>query len=165
MDLPRYSTYIKVTILNNFRTFWAKFSWGQVALAGGRPYLILGIICLIGMLGTGVVLIWARRKIPWGISIYLGLVVALSWVYTLVIGIVIRPLILPAFITSARYAYPAIVPTALILNTGWWGAGALLGRLIARRRRLPPVTGKLVFFGLFLCLDIYSLVSIIQYFR
>jgi hypothetical protein len=165
LDLARYSGYTLLTIENNFRTFWAKFSWGQLVLSGNKPYLPLGLVSLAGILGTCVVLILGRRKIPWGMVAFLCLVGGLSWAYTLLIGIVIKPLIQPGFITGARYAYPGIVPTALVLNTGWWGAGALAGQLITRKRRLPPMTGKLVFCGLFLCLDGYALFSIIQYFR
>ena len=165
LDLSRYSGYTLLTIKNNFRTFWAKFGWGQVVLSGYQPYLPLGVVSLAGILGAGAVLIRGRRKIPWGIVVFLCLVGGLSWVYTLLIGVIIRPLIQPGFITGARYAYPVIVPTALVLNTGWWGAGTLAGQLITRKLRLPPMTGKLVFFGLFLCLDGYALFSIIQYFR
>jgi hypothetical protein len=165
LDMPRYSGYTLLTIETNFRTFWAKFGWGQVDLSGSKPYRLLGVVSLIGILGAGAVLIWGRRKIPWGIVVFLCLVGGLSWVYTLLIGIIIRPLIQPGFITGARYAYPAIVPTALVFNTGWWGVGTLTRQLITRKIRLSPMTGKLVFFGLFFCLDVYALFSIIQYFR
>ena len=165
LDFTKYSGYTLLTIENNFRTFWAKFGWGQVVLSGDKPYLLLGVVSLAGILGTGVVLILGRRKIPWGMIAFLCLAGGSSWAYTLLIGSVIKPLIQLGFITGARYAYPGIVPTALVLNTGWWGAGALAGQLITRKRRLPPMTGMLVFCGLFLCLDGYALFSILQYFR
>ncbi len=165
LDLGRYRAYTLLTIENNFRTFWAKFSWGQVVLSGSKPYLPLGMVSLAGIFGTGAVLVLGRRKIPWGMVAFLCLVGGLSWAYTLLIGVVIQPLIQPGFITGARYAYPAIVPTALLLDTGWWGVGTLAGQLITRKLRLPLMTGKLVFLGLFLCLDGYALFSILQYYR
>jgi hypothetical protein len=165
LDSPRYSGYLLLTIENNFRSFWAKFGWGQVVLLGYQPYLVLGIFSLAGILGASAVLIKGRRKIPWGMVAFICLVGGLSWVYTLAIGVVLRPLVLPGFITSARYAYPAIVPSALVLNAGWWGVGILASRLITRKHRLPQMTGKLIFFGLFLFLDAYSFISIIRFFR
>jgi hypothetical protein len=44
--------YFDVTLQNLLRTFWAKFGWGNVLLMGHKPYLFLGIISLIGILGA-----------------------------------------------------------------------------------------------------------------
>ena len=165
LDLPRYQGYALLTAENLFRTFWAKFSWGQVALIGLKPYWLFLLATLVCGIGLVEILVRRWRQIPWKILIFLLLVAGLSWVYDLLIGIIIRPLIEPNFITAARYAYPAIVPTALVLNAGWWGTGILVKRLIPKSLHLPRWTGQIVYFVLFFCLDAYGLISIIQFYR
>ena len=64
------------------------------------------------------------------------------------------------FIPGARYAYPAIIPTLLALNAGWLE----IARPLARWLRLPPIAKYMVYFLLFLGLDVAAIASIIRFY-
>jgi hypothetical protein len=62
------------------------------------------------------------------------------------------------FIPSARYLYPGMVVIVFVLWAGWWEV------LRVFERWLPTWMRGLVYFILFLGLDVYALVSLVSYF-
>lgn len=153
--------YYQLTTRNLLRTFWAKFGWDHVPLIlpfTHRPYFVLAIFTLAGLGGAGIAL-WRRRfALPWNILLFLSIVLAG------VLGVVFLrgdySLIFPSSIPSARYAYPVIIPTLLVLNTGWFE----ILHYVERWTRIAPSAKFLVYFLLFLGLDIASILSLIHFY-
>jgi len=147
------------------RTFWAQFGWGHVSLLGNKPYRLLAVITLLGAAG---VLVWFARHLfrkftfPWETVALLALLFVGTWVGTLSRGAIylgITRLYLPV----ARYASPAIVPTMVLLSTGWLELLNIPLRWHGLRKYYP-VTLLLIWFTAWLTLDIYSIASILAYY-
>ena len=112
--------YLIATAKNLVRTFWAKFGWGHVSLMGSKPYRILAIITGIMVIAAFIRLIRLRKSMPWPIIAFFAITLLLIWGAALLRGLTsIRWLSNFVYIPVARYAYPAIIPTVLLLNLGW----------------------------------------------
>ncbi|MBE3039175.1 MAG: DUF2142 domain-containing protein [Chloroflexi bacterium] len=143
---------------NMLRTFWAKFGWGHVPLAGSKPYRVLAVVTLLGMAGAG----WAtwrrRHALPWEVLLLLGLALLGIWVPAILRGI--GSLFGWAFIPSARYAYSVIIPTLLVLNVGWLEILRLLGRWL----RMAPKVQIAAYLLFFVALDALSILTITRFY-
>jgi hypothetical protein len=111
-------SYYKSTIRLLLHTFWARFGWAQVTLVGYRPYLILGLFSLAGISGSVVAFLRHRKQIRWDQFFFLGLAVIVLWGSALLRGVT-SFMDGGYFFPVARYAYPVIIPTMLVLNIGW----------------------------------------------
>ena len=158
-DPAPFASYYRSTVKLLFHTFWARFGWGQVTLAGYRPYLLLGILTLAGLAGAAAAFWKRRRKIRWDIFTFLGIALVALWGAALLRGI---PSHIDGgyFIPVARYAYPAILPTMLVLNIGWLE----IMRWIDEHAKIPRRYQLWVLIGLFVLLDILSMYSIYNFF-
>lgn len=161
------------------RTFWAKFGWGNVPLEGSRPYRPLAALTFVG-LGAALLALWTeRRGLQGHTALLLILALLLTWVPTLLRSSIY--LGLPNLYTPvARYAYPAIIPSLLVLNLGWLQAGRWLAAVwqklvwqlvgssqfcllltdLNRRLNLQYV----VYFLFFIGLDALALYSVLRYY-
>jgi hypothetical protein len=158
VDLKAAGWYYRVTALNLVRTFWAKFGWGNVPLLGHKPYRVVGVVTLLGVLGA-LSVIWRKRKaMPWDTLVFLGLVMLGIWGITWIRGSVY--LFRWIFIPSARYAFPAIIPTMLVLNLGWLG----IIRWIMGWLRSPDWMPYAVYGGLWLVFDMYAVISLLAFY-
>jgi hypothetical protein len=154
--VPYYQSAIKMLL----HTFWARFGWAQVTLIGYRPYAVLGLFSLAGLVGA-VVAFWnQRRNIRWELFIFLGLSLISLWGAALVRGVT-SYIDGGYFIPVARYAYPAILPTMLILNIGWLE----ITRWIEKLFKIPRKYQIWGIISIFLILDIVSVISISSFFR
>ncbi len=64
------------------------------------------------------------------------------------------------FLPASRYAYPAIIPTVIVLNTGWLE----IFRTIRGWFRLKEYVLYVIYSAAFLSLDLLALLSIIKFF-
>lgn len=142
------------------RTFWAKFGWGHVPLLGHKPYRPLALVTLIGVLGFIGYAVFRFKHIRWDIALLFGLGILAVWGITLIRGSNYLFVRIPIFYPVARYAYPVIIPTLLLLVTGWISLLHIAGRWF------PKITRYLSFLPLvfLLILAVYSLVSITEYY-
>ena len=156
-DTQMTSALYRRTIRNLFQSFWARFAWNQIALPVSW-YSSLALLTATGVLGAvaGGYKRWKTKCLRWKFAV--------SW-FTLAAGLVwLAALVrqnlpfwgLNLFIPGARYAYPAIIPTTFILAGGW----ATIANFSKYRR---VVWGLLL--ALFLVLDVYSIVTIVEYYR
>jgi hypothetical protein len=137
-----------------FRTFWARFGWGNVPLAGKRPYLILLIITIASLCGSAIFIWRNRRKIDLALFGLGVIVLASIWGITLVRGI--GSVFVRTLYPVARYAYPSILPAMLLLNIGWF-AGS---EPAIRYTHLPRKALTASFFLLFIGFDVFALWSL-----
>ena len=150
--------YYQTTAANLLRTFWGKFGWGHVPLIGGKPYLILLLVTLVGILG-GLLFLWRSwRSLKWDIVILLGAALLEIWGAAFLRGI--TSIKGNVFIPGARYAYPAIIPTVMILSVGWLEIPHFLNRWI----RIPIWVQLVSYFGFFIGLDLLSILSIARFY-
>lgn len=163
LDWRASSAYYLSAGANLTRTFWAKFGWGNVPLLGSRPYRLLVGFTLIGVAGSALALLRARsrlRKLNWASISVLGLALIAIWGLGLIRGagsFWTRW----AFIPGARFVFPAIIPTALMLSLGWLEAEHWAWRSLGSRIRSLPV----IALALFLALDVYAVVSLMSFYR
>jgi hypothetical protein len=162
LDWPNTNWYYQPSMENLLRTFWAKFGWGNVLLLGNKPYRNLAIITLAGIFGAGLAIRRRRRSLPWDVLFFLGLALFGVWGATLVRGIdAVVSFSGRTFIPSARYAYPAIIPSLLLLNRGWLE----LMRQIDRLSPIPLKKAMFICYGLFFVgLDLLSIISLRNHF-
>lgn len=153
-DLPVTRWYYQSALENLLRTFWGKFGWGHVALLGAKPYLFLGAVLAVGLIGAALTLWQRRRSLDWHTLIWLALALALVWGAALWRGVV--SLTGTIFIPGARYAFPMIIPLVLLLVQGWRKGLSLV--------RLPGWAGSLLVVLFLLGLDILALASLVGYY-
>jgi hypothetical protein len=150
-----YYRYTSATLL---RTFWAKFGWGNVPLLGSKPYRVLAVVTLLGMAGSAWA-IWQRRHtLPWEVILLLGLALLGIWIQAIERGL--GSLFDGYFFPGARYAFPAILPTVLLLNAGWLEVLRKLGRWL----RMDPKIQSMAYLLLFAMLDVLSILSIARFY-
>ena len=153
--VPYYKSATKML----FHTFWARFGWAQVTLVGFRPYSILGFFTLVGIAGAVVAFWRSRKRIHWELLIFLGLALVSLWGAALLRGIT-SYINGGYFIPVARYAFPVIIPSMLILNIGWLE----IMRWIEHYLKVPQRSQLWVLISLFVLLDILSIYSIYKFF-
>lgn len=141
------------------RTFWAQFGWAHVWLIGHKPYRILAFFTLLGIVGAVIGFYRRRDRLPGSILLLLGLVLIGVWGSTLTRGplyLAVRRLYMPV----ARYAYPAVIPTVLVLNIGWLEMLRQIGNWL----RLKVKFQNAVYLLLFISLDVVAILSIIRFY-
>jgi len=158
LDWKGAGWYYQIDGAHLLRTFWAKFGWGNVPLLGSKPYRALAVVTFLGLAGGGWA-IWRRRyTLQWEILLLLGLALLGIWVPAILRGI--GSLFGNYFFPVARYAYPAILPTVLVLNAGWLEILRILGRWL----RMAPKVQHAAFLLFFVALDALSILSISRFY-
>jgi hypothetical protein len=158
LDLKGTAWYIKATSSALFRSFWAKFGWGQIALIGSKPYRWLLIASFLSLIGS---IVGIRRKFNWsGFRFVLWLLInlILSIGYAWFTGISMGSYIARAYIAVARFIYPSIIVIMTVLTFGWSNLIELIPG------KYCTLTSSLLIAG-FLCLDAYSIFSVLHYFQ
>ena len=152
-------SYYDLTTKSLLQSFWAKFGWAHVNLQGYRPYTILGLFTMVGLIGASAAFLRTRREIRWDIFLFLGLALVLVWGAAFLRGL---PSVFDGryFIPVARYAYPVIIPTMLILNIGWLEVIGWSERLF----RIPQKVLLALLILVFISLDIYSVYTISSFY-
>jgi hypothetical protein len=148
LNLNHQVNYNFQILVNLVRTFWAKFGWDKVAFLGGRPYRILAYCMLVGLVGSAYALWRYRRQAAWHVLIFLGLATLVLWMTTYFRGPIY--IFYGYFSPPARYGFPVIVPTLMLLVGGWTALAP------ARIKKYVQAGIPLVF----LLINIYALVSI-----
>jgi 4-amino-4-deoxy-L-arabinose transferase-like glycosyltransferase len=139
-----------------FRTFWGRFGWGHVLMLGSRPYRALAIFTGLALAGAAAFLWRRRRMLPLEMLLYLGLTASAAWLMTLVRSE--NYVLLRIYYPAARYAYPAIIPTLLLLHAGW----SELYRPVSQR--LPRALGLALYCLLMAIPLFWGLASIWKYY-
>jgi hypothetical protein len=160
LDWPAAKSYYLSTFIRISQSFWARFGWGHVPLLLSRfSYPVLGFITLAGLVG-GVRAFWRHRKqLPADYIFFFGVSLVFIWGSTIMRGsssILDGPYLIPV----ARYAYPVIIPTMLVLDLGWLELFYWLKRIL----KIPSVVAYAIFLTLFLGLGALSLLTIVKFY-
>jgi Predicted membrane protein (DUF2142) len=161
LDPTSTKQYLAAAVNLLSETFWARFGWGHVTILYKAIYPLLNLIFAAGLLSSLYVGIAKRtRKQPiranTHILITLSLLSIICWLAALLRG---TPSLFGAWwLPSARYAYPAVVPTLLAVIGGWI---TLLNSSTTSDVR-NRVAGAIA--GAFVALNALSLLSIAQFY-
>lgn len=140
-------------LVNLVRTFWAKFGWDKVSLLGGTPYRYLAYLMIASLLGAVLALWHNRRTAAWHPLIFLGLATLGVWAITFLMSTIY---IFNGFYHSpARYAFPVIAPTVMLLAAGWLGWFTKKGQKIVQW--VIPLG--------FILINIYAVLSIYLFYK
>lgn len=160
LDFKTVEFYFRSSLIRLFQTFWGYFGWGHVPLMLPYAYRILFLITLIGLAGSLIVLFRNWKQLNWDLWLFLGIAMAAVWSLALLRGtgtLVDSRTQIPV----ARYAYPAIFPTMLLLNAGWLE----VFRQLRARIKLPRFLLPVGFFTFFITLDVLSILTLIRYYQ
>ena len=143
-----------------FRTFWASLAGDKAFLASAYVSYLLVLLTFIALAGAAVRLWRKRKQLRWDVIGFLALALVLPWLLAVVRGsstfLQTNPLA-----PWARYAYPAIFPTALLLCAGWleWL------EILPGARELTTETRKIIFFSMMAGISIFTIINAIQAFH
>lgn len=158
LDWKGAGWYYRYTGINILRTFWARFGWNNVPLLGSKPYRALAVVTLLGLVGAGWAICQRRHSLPWEVLLFLGLAVFGIWGPAIFRGI--GSLFGNSFFSVARYVYPAIIPTVLVLNIGWLEIIHNLGKWL----RIAPKFQHVAFLLFFIALDALSILTLTRFY-
>lgn len=149
--------YHRLTAEYMFETFWARFSWGNVAMAA-EWYATLAVITAASLLCTLVALWRCRRNVDWAVVIVMVLSIVTIWGSALMRGVFVG-LEVRLWLANVRYTYPAIIPGMLALTFGW---SVLVNQAGGNRRMAKPVALALVIFSVVLAAA--SVITVVKFY-
>jgi hypothetical protein len=159
-DWPAQNAYYRNVLSKLLWTFWGHPARDKVNLPGAPLiYEVLQWVTALGLIGAAFFLWRKARLIPWTEVIVLGLMVLVVWGITAIRGsgsLLTRYPLVP----WARYAFPAIIPTALLLCVGWREILTRLGHIL----KLSLWQQNLIFVSFMVTLDLFALLGIARYF-
>jgi hypothetical protein len=143
-----------------FRTFWVSLAGDKAVIPGSAVSAFLMVLTVAGVLGA-LLRLWSRRlSLRWNVIGFLAIALLVPWLFALIRGSadVLRGNVLYPW---ARYAFPAILPTALLLCAGWmeW-----LERL-ALPLNLTPRARDGIVYGIMSGLFLFALANAIRVFH
>jgi hypothetical protein len=157
-DPDGIGSYYILAVQRLFVTFWGNPARAKVSLLGGSAvYGFLAIITGIGLAGLLSACWRKRRELPWEQITFWGIAFAFIWIMALMRGGIELSAGVP-LLPWARYAFPAIIPTALLLCVGWHEL-LFLGKKYFTEEQI-----RFVFPGLIGGIDIFAVLSILDYF-
>jgi hypothetical protein len=106
-----------------FETFWARFSWAQVAVPPA-VFTLLAIFTAASVTLTLVTLPRCRRWLRADQAVVMGLALLGLWALAFLRGTPLLEML--TFLNVARYTYPAIIPALLLLLLGWSEVAVML---------------------------------------
>jgi hypothetical protein len=117
-DWQGTSWYYRESFTTLFRTFWASVAGDKVPIPWPPANAFLVFMTILGF-GGAVVALWMKRKsLRWDILFILGMALIIPWMIAGTRGASDFTNQNPLY-PWARYAYPAIFPTAFVLCAGW----------------------------------------------
>lgn len=152
MDWQYTNWLYEASIANIVETFWARFGWGHVRLSSSWWYKGLYGLSALSMWGI-ISIFWYTwdKSQSWRLAMFwFGIAGVVIWGEVIVRGFVTLASSDP-FIPSARYGYPAIIPTLFFLFVGW---GWLLKNMKVRKGLVGATLWG------FLVLDVVSIFTV-----
>lgn len=151
--------YYRDAFATLFRTFWASLAGDKVVPSEPVNYF-LALLTFIGLGGAGYQ-VWSKRKdMRWDIVFILGMSFLIPWALAVTRGVSGFLVENPLYPWS-RYAYPAIIPTALILCGGWLECANLL----KAKFKLTGATLSAIYLGGMFGLSALAMADAIQAFH
>jgi hypothetical protein len=153
-DLQGFGWYYKLSLSSLFQSFWGQGAGTEIPLLGRYTYDILKVISVLALLGC---LLYLRQSPDLYLRpemLFMLIVMFVVWTLTLFRGTYWVFYFVP-LVPYARYAFPAFIPTLLLINAG------ILKNLdwITIRYELRKSLPALVFQTFMFSLSIYAIFS------
>lgn len=157
-DWQGSSWYFKSTFISLNETFWGKFGPSTIPMLGS-PYIyqLLRVIGIIGLIGFFILFIKKFQNANKRVLLFLGLSIMIIWGQTILRGVSTLDQLTP-IIPWTRYALAAILPTAMLLCSGWY---FLLKEITKRFIGGQP---WIIFIAFMISLDIFSILTMLRFF-
>ncbi len=157
---PGMSWYYRGALDTLFRTFWASLAGDKAVISSRYFKYFLILLTALGLLGALVRVSVRRRTVRWDLVGFLAIALLLPWTLALTRGsgdVLNGNVLFP----WARYAFPAILPTTLLLCAGWleW-----LERLAVRLRFAQRVRAA-AFFAVVLAICLAAILNGVRLFH
>jgi hypothetical protein len=152
--------YFRNAAATLFRTFWASLAGDKAFLRSSFVAYFLMLLTMAGVAGSGIWLWVQRRNMRWDLIGFLGLSLLLPWLLVFAKGNLDFLQGSPLF-PWARYGYPAILPTALVLCAGWLEWMEILPTGMKPTAR----TRKAIFLSIMLGISVFAIMNTIQAFH
>lgn len=156
LDPAGAGRYYQLSAQLLFETFWARFSWAQVAVPPA-VFVLLALFTLASVVLTVVTWPRWRRWMRADQAVVMALALIALWALTFMRGTPLLDML--TFLNVARYTYPAIIPALVSLLLGWSEMAVLLAGLPRTLRIL-----KVVAVAATAVLAMVSLLTIVQFF-
>ncbi|GIV30317.1 MAG: hypothetical protein KatS3mg028_1383 [Bacteroidia bacterium] len=117
--------YFQDAAMYLYRTFWGRFNWGTLPLAGNKPYRIFLIPTIMAIIGIGLTIFRFQKKINWSVVLFFLIIFWGQLIYTLFRFAGdwdMKYLLLP----QARYFFPAVFAAGFFLCSGWYSLVEIL---------------------------------------
>ena len=150
-DIQGFGWYYQASISSLFISFWGQGAGSEIRLLGGFTYDILKVVSLMALLGS---LFYAKRSSFFSKRpemLFLLIVTLAIWMLTFFRGTYWVFFFVP-LVPYARYAFPAFIPTLLLLNAGI----VFLLQWLADRYKLDKSFPSIAFQTLMLSLAIFA---------
>lgn len=157
LDIKANAWYLRYSTAHIFRTFWAKFGWGNVNLLGRNPYRWILIPLIFWLAGSLFHFINNINKVNWRLFVFSLLSLSILFLFALFAGFAMGPLAFSP-IPVARFLYPGILVFATILIAGVIGIKTIVQKITGRN--CPWMVSAVFLFGM-VVLDIMSIISLI----
>jgi hypothetical protein len=118
------------------------------------------LITGIGLMGAVVALILHRKRLPWEALAIVAMALAIVWGIAWMRGSNYLFQARRVYFPVARYAYPVVIPTLMILIGGW----LQIAQLFERWLKFPLWVKDVVYWIFWVALDLWSIVSIYKYY-
>ena len=158
-DISGFGWYYSIVGSLLFQEFWGRSAAAQVPLIGSFSYTFLRLVFILSLLGAVKRLFKLPSLLLRHDIFFLGSVIIVVWLPVIFRGMssVFNPII---FVPYARYAFPAFIPTVLLINVG------ILELLcwVRSRKDLPENFPTLAYWAFIVGLAIYAILSFGGYF-
>jgi len=158
LDYRSNGWYLRTALNHIIRSFWAVFGWSHIYLTGKNPYLVFKILLSLSALGW-FSRILAKKKEAISPNILFLLLFFGSQLAIVLLrgaGTWFSHLLVPA----ARYFYPAIVPTVILIVGGWY----FDFRPLFDKIRIPGWLQAGFYLLVFISIDIWSILTIYRFY-
>jgi len=154
---PQNSSWVyRATASSLFHTFWGDFAWESIRLPA-ICYAILKWVSVLTILSSTIALwkIGSLKPVSLRLAlVWMGLAMLLIWLSVFIRGL--PSLFGQIYIPSARYGFPAIIPTMIFLSGGWF--------VWLHRQSWLKLSIYLFLVG-FVIIDIVSFITIIHFYQ
>ena len=158
LDYSSNGWYLRTSLNHIIRSFWAVFGWSHIYLSGKNPYIVFKILLTLSALGWFARIFKKKKEFISPILLFFLIFFGAQLAIVLLrgAGTWFSQLLVPA----ARYFFPAILPTVILIVGGWYfGFRPLFDKI-----RIPGWTQAALYFLVLISIDVWSILTIYRFY-